>query len=90
MLAEAPFPKQSPAFGAMAVDPEGNVWVQEYPRPGQKEVAWAVLGPDGQPVARIQLPRALEVYEVGRDYVVGRRRDDLDVEHVELYSVTRS
>lgn len=90
MLAEAPFPKQSPAFGAMAVDPEGNVWVQEYPRPGQAEVAWAVLGPDGQPVARIQLPRALEVYEVGRDYVVGRRRDDLDVEHVELYSVTRS
>ncbi|HEV2736234.1 MAG TPA: 6-bladed beta-propeller [Longimicrobiaceae bacterium] len=90
MLAEAPFPKKSPSFGGMAVDPDGNVWVQEYPRPGQAEVAWTVLGRDGRTVARIQLPRALEVYEVGNDYVLGRRRDDLDVEHVELYSVTRS
>lgn len=89
ILAEAPFPETSPLFGDMAVDPDGNVWVQAHPRPGQETTPWAVLGRDGRILGEIALPSALKVYEVGRDYVLALRHDDLDVEHVELYAVTR-
>lgn len=40
--------------------------------------------------ATVPLPTALEVYEVGRDYVLGRYVDaDESVPEVRLYAVTR-
>lgn len=89
-LDAAPVPELSPAFGALAVDPDGNVWIQAYPRPGEPTVPWAVLGPDGEPLARIAVPSPLQVLEVGRDYLLGLRRDELGIEKVEMYSVTRT
>lgn len=89
-LDAAPVPELSPAFGALAVDPEGNVWIQAYPRLAEESVTWAVLGPDGAPRGRIAVPRPLQVLEVGRDYLLGLRRDELGVEKVEMYSVTRT
>jgi hypothetical protein len=89
-LDAAPVPALSPAFGGLAVDPDGNVWIQAYPRPADTTVTWAVLGPDGAPLARIEVPRPLQVMEVGRDYLLGLRRDELGVETLEMYSVTRA
>lgn len=88
-LDAAPVPDLSPAFGGLAVDPEGNVWVQAYPRPADETVTWAVLGHDGAQRAEIRVPRPLQVMEVGRDYLLATRKDDLGVETVELYTVTR-
>lgn len=85
----APVPEVSPAFGGLAVDPDGNVWVQAYPRPADESVTWAVLGQDGAQLAQIQVPRPLQVMEVGRDYLLGLRKDELGVERLELYTVTR-
>jgi hypothetical protein len=85
----APVPEVAPAFGGLAVDPDGNVWVQAYPRPADESVTWAVLGPDGAQLARVRVPRPLQVMEVGRDYLLGLRKDELGVEKVEMYTVTR-
>ena len=30
------------------------------------------------------------MYEIGADYVLGRWRDDLDVEHVQLYPLLKA
>jgi len=89
-LDAAPVPELSPAFGALAVDPEGNVWIQAYPRPGEPTATWAVLRPSGELLARITIPHPLQVLQVGRDYLQGLRRDDLGVEKVEMYAVTRT
>jgi hypothetical protein len=86
-LDAAPVPELSPAFGGLAVDPDGNVWVQAYPRPADDTVTWAVLGPDGAQRAEIRVPRPLRVMEVGRDYLLGVRKDELGVEKLELYTV---
>ncbi|WP_420129368.1 hypothetical protein [Longimicrobium sp.] len=88
-LDAAPVPELSPAFGGLAVDPDGNVWVQAYPRPAEEAVTWAVLGQDGAQRAEIRVPRPLRVMEVGRDYLLGIRTDELGVEKVEMYTVTR-
>ena len=45
---------------------------------------------DGTMRATVLLPTALEVYEIGRDYVLGRYVDaDESVPEVRLYSLTR-
>jgi hypothetical protein len=88
-LDAVPVPGVSPAFGGLAVDPDGNVWVQAYPHPADETVTWAVLGPDGAQLAEIRVPRPLQVMEVGRDYLLGLRRDELGVETLELYAVRR-
>jgi hypothetical protein len=35
------------------------------------------------------MPAALEVKEIGSDYVVGVTRDALDVEYVEVYALVK-
>jgi hypothetical protein len=37
----------------------------------------------------VTVPAGLDVYDVGRDYVLGLRKDDLGVEHVEMYALSR-
>jgi hypothetical protein len=48
-----------------------------------------VLQLDGRVVARVRLPRALTVYEIGRDYVLGSYSDDDAEMHVVVYRLTR-
>lgn len=35
------------------------------------------------------MPDRFTVFEIGRDYLLGVRRDDLDVEHVQLLRLDR-
>lgn len=59
-------------------------------RASSKSVAWTVFSAEGTMRATVPLPTALEVYEVGRDYVLGRYVDaDESVPEVRLYAVTR-
>jgi hypothetical protein len=90
MLDGAPFPKVSPVIGALKVDLEGNVWVQSFPRPGAETARWVIMAPSGQPVGQIEIPTRAEVFKVGRDYVLGRWRDEMDVEQIRLYGVSKS
>lgn len=40
-------------------------------------------------LARAELPDGLDPLEIGPDYVIGLRRDELDVELVEVYALRR-
>ena len=44
---------------------------------------------DGRVVARIRLPRALSIYEIGSDYVLGSYSDSGDEVHVAVYRLKR-
>jgi hypothetical protein len=88
-IREAPVPEASPTFAELLADARGNVWVQAYARPAADTIPWAVMAPDGRAVGALRVPRDLKLLEVGGDYVLGLRTDELGVERVEMYAVER-
>lgn len=86
----APSPARTPSLGAIATDADGQLWVQEYPRPGAAEVHWAVVRPDGRVAARVRLPRGWLIHQVGGDWLLAGSRDQDDVEHVHLLPLRRT
>lgn len=88
--ATMPFPKTVPAYTDLVVDSEDHLWVQEFPRVRSPQVRWSVFSPMGSPVAEVLLPADLEVYEVGRDYVLGRFLNaEESIPQVRMYRLRR-
>jgi hypothetical protein len=82
--------KTIPPYFALVVDSEGMVWVRDYPRAGDKTSRWTVFTDAGRQLAELDLPPGLEVYEIGRDYILGRFLDvEEAVPEVRLYRLTR-
>lgn len=92
MRESAPYPDVMPPYTGLRVDPDGYVWVEEAVRPGERGagVPWSVFDPEGRLLGSLRIPPALYVLEIGRDYVLGRARDDNDVEHLRLYRLERT
>ena len=86
---EMPFPTTFPAFADLMKDPDGNLWVLDYSRPGDDTRRWTVFSPEGRALGTVETPASLSVREIGRDYVLGVWQDELDVEHVRLYALRR-
>ena len=79
-----------PAYSAFRVDAMDLLWVKDYPRASSKTVRWSVFGSDGTLVGRVMLPSTLEVFEIGRDYILGRFVDvEVAIPQVHLYALTR-
>lgn len=91
LMRELPIPDHLPAFAAMLGDAEGNLWIQDYPRPGDEAEpsSWRVFGPDGRPLGSIEMPGRFSPLEIGSDYVLGRWRDRQDVEYVQMYCLAK-
>lgn len=87
----APYPDVMPPYTGLRLDPDGYLWVEEAVRPGERRagVPWSVFDPEGRLLGSLRLPPALYVLEIGRDYVLGRARDESDVEHLRLYRLER-
>src|SRR5690606_17712139 len=86
--AEVPKPVRYPYWGSAIVDLAGNLWVSSYGSPSAPRV-WTVFDTEGRRISQVQLPPKLRVTEIGADYVLGVEQDDLDVEYVRLYPLTR-
>jgi hypothetical protein len=85
-----PFPKSLPPYRTLRVDSEGVLWVEDYPRVQAPMTRWTLFGRGGNQIAEIRLPRDLEVYEIGRDYILGRYLDpEAGIPHVRMYRLTR-
>jgi len=89
-LEEMPYPSTLPAFADLVVDADGNLWVLEYARPGSDERRWTVFSPEGRALGSVVTPPGLRVLEIGRDYVLGVWRDDLDVEYMRLHRLDKT
>jgi hypothetical protein len=92
MLEAAPYPDAMPPYTGLRVDPDGYLWVEEAVRPGERGagVPWSVFDPEGRLLGTLRIPPALYVLEIGRDYVLGRARDESEVEHLRLYRLERT
>ena len=83
-------PITMPAYNAFRVDAMDLLWVQDYPRALSKTVRWSVFMPDGKVVGRVMLPRTLDVFEIGSDYILGRFMDaEVAIPQVHVYRLTR-
>lgn len=69
------FPSRHGAITALIVDREGMLWLRAHAAPAAATVRWRVLTPEGNEAARVDLPRRMEVFEIGRDYLLGREID---------------
>lgn len=90
-VAGLPRPSTRPAYADLVVDSEGFVWVAAYhgfTEPDQP-TDWEVFAEQGKWLGTVRMPPRLTVYEIGRDYVLGLWRSDLDVEHVQLYELVK-
>lgn len=82
-------PDYLPAFQALHVDPLGFYWAELF-RPGEAGASeWLVFDRDGRARGIVELPRELEVHEIGEDYVLGLWTDELDVEYVRRHALDR-
>jgi hypothetical protein len=86
-LLEMEFPTTFPAYAALRTDPAGRLWIQRYAPPGEAGTEWAVFEPDGEWLGDVVMPEGLEVYEIGRDYVLGKWRDELGVDYLRVHGL---
>lgn len=77
-----PLPETIPPFESIRVDPAGRVWVARYKVTPDDESTWYVFSSEGRLLGRASLPVGLSVHEIGRDFVLGVLRDELDVPFV--------
>ena len=79
-----------PTFSQIVVDELGNVWAQVYrwfDMGGDR--LWRVFDRDGRYLGEVQTPYALDIYEVGSDYVLAHMSDGRGGEAVYIYGLEK-
>jgi hypothetical protein len=89
LFREAPIPDFHPAYGYIHADVLGFLWVEEYRIPGDEDRVTTIFDPDGRMVGSLVLPSRFQLFEIGEDYLLGRHVDELGVEYLHLYGLTR-
>ncbi|HEU0080140.1 MAG TPA: hypothetical protein VFQ76_21005, partial [Longimicrobiaceae bacterium] len=88
-LAAMPFPETMPAHGDIQADRAGNLWVSDFQVTSDDAGRWTVFDPEGRMLGTVSTPARFRVFDIGSDYVLGVWRDDLDVEHVRVFSLDK-
>lgn len=78
-----------PPHGDLYADTEGYLFVENYVMPGDERKGVTVFDPGGRLAGGFELPADLQVLEVGPDYLLARYQDELEVEYVRMYRLTR-
>lgn len=83
------FPEFFPAYSVLLTDPDGNLWVQDYLRPGEDRTKWSVFDGTGRYLGTLSLPERFTALHVGSDFVLGRWVDSLGVATVRQYPLQK-
>ena len=85
----SPFPDTLPAFETLLLQRGGQLWVKEtnFDNPASDTRQWSVFDRRGIPLGAVETPTDLQLFEIGRDYVLGVWKDDLGVEYVQLFEL---
>jgi hypothetical protein len=89
MLAALPASRDMPFYSDLRSDGAGNVWIRAFPEPGRDSVAWAVLDRRRGFVARLVLPRDMELLAIGSENLVARGRNADGADLLEVYGIHR-
>jgi hypothetical protein len=90
MLDQVPSPQARPPHSQLLLDVGGNLWARLGPTEGGggASIDYLVFDPEGKLLGAVALP-PIEVLEIGEGYVLGVYRDELEVEFVQLYDLTK-
>jgi hypothetical protein len=89
---ESPREEFYPVIRSLHVDTRGNLWVEHY-RPEWREdepSVWSVFDATGQWFGDVEMSGDISVFQIGTDFVLGLRKDELGVETVVVFSVTKT
>jgi hypothetical protein len=78
-----------PPYSRIMLDATGLLWVAEYPILYDAPTWWAVFDPQGGLLGDVRMPHSLDVLQIGRDFVLGVRRDDYGRESLYVYDLQR-
>ena len=81
---DMPLVESYPAFEEMLSDRAGYLWVREY-----EAAVWTVFDADGRVQGLVETPAGVRIFEIGEDYLLGWAYDELGVEYVRLWSLSR-
>lgn len=79
-------PDAYPPVGHLVAGRDGTVWLSRQPQ-GSTGTEWLVLDAQGEPIGRVELPRALTLMAAERSRVWGIERDEYDVDYIVRYRV---
>jgi hypothetical protein len=89
-VAAMTLPKVHPPYTAILVDAADHVWVRGAHGVRSATAPWSIFSPTGGFVTEVQMPAALQPFEIGLDYVLGRHPDpETDAPQVHVHRVTR-
>ena len=71
------------------MDDEGNIWIEDYNRPGDTKKKWTVFDRAGIWLGGLQFPDRFTPTHIGNYFVLGFEQDLLDVEYVQLYDLIK-
>jgi len=82
-------PEAVPAYSRFVVDATDHLWVEHYRYLARDPHLWSIFAPDGSWLGEVEVPGTFDVTDIGRDYVLGVYRDELDEQSVRLYRLSR-
>jgi hypothetical protein len=86
---DLPIPDAAPGFGQILVDDQGRLWVSSYVQYLRDPDSWLVFSREGRALANVAVPARFAILAVRGDQLIGRLKDDLDVEHVGVFKLLR-
>ncbi|MDE2873813.1 MAG: hypothetical protein OXU69_16080 [Gemmatimonadota bacterium] len=83
-------PDLVPAAFGLTVGTHGDVWVRRAPLPGMRDATvFDAFDHEGRFRGQVRFDGYFWLYEVGDDYLLGARLDELDVPHIQLHRLRR-
>lgn len=76
-----------PAYTALMVDREGNLWVTRHRVDPDAPPRWDVFDTSGRFLGTVDGPARFNPTDIGSDYILGVWEDELEVNHVLLYAL---
>jgi hypothetical protein len=87
VLDKLPTARPARTLRYVKVDDQSRLWVSEQLPGSAHAMAWTVYRHNGALLASVTTPPRFEPQHIGADFVLGRARDELDVEYIRLYSL---
>ena len=78
-----------PAFSRLLLGRDGRVWIESFRVDRASSAEYVALDQTGRVVGRLTSPPGVRFWDFGPNYALGVRKDENDVETVELYSLVR-
>jgi len=73
----------------LRVTRQGRIWASPTYQPSPSASTWTVYDLDGRAAAMVEIPARFEPHDIGPDYVLGRYRDELELNYIRLFRLEK-